>query len=107
MMLISVKIWDPAMMLVTTRKNVTGRTIGKVMFRSRWNALAPSSAAASCRDAGTPWMAARYRSIEYPRPFQMAMMMIAGLTVAVFCSQSGPSIPNQASTWLIRPKSPL
>src|SRR6476620_2849759 len=27
MMLISVKIWDPAMMLVTTRKKVTGRTI--------------------------------------------------------------------------------
>ena len=47
MMLISVKICDPPMMLVTTRKNVTGRTIGRVMCRNRCKALAPSSAAAS------------------------------------------------------------
>ncbi|MNR68550.1 hypothetical protein D3C85_1931810 [compost metagenome] len=45
--------------------------------------------------------------MEYPRPFQTAMMISAGFTVAVSCSQLGPSMPSRPTPWLMRPKSPL
>ena len=87
---------------ITTAKRITGLIVGSVTQRSRWNALAPSSSADSCRCLGTSRIAARKMIIMLPTP-HIASSVSDGFDQPGALNQSGPSIPSFSRPMLTGP----
>ncbi|MEM9609396.1 MAG: hypothetical protein AAGA99_18370 [Actinomycetota bacterium] len=83
-----------------------GLIIGQVTWRKSCQLLAPSMRAASYSSFGTPLSAAMKMIIALPTP-QVAMSPKVGVSQGASLSQSGPPIPNTASSRLSQPSCAL
>src|SRR5260221_677018 len=74
-----------------------GARSGAVTYRKRAHAPAPSRAAASCSDAGTPCSPARKTTIAYPVSFQTPTRASDGSAQRVSPSSETAGMPNAPS----------
>ena len=77
---------------------------GSVMFQNLRNTPAPSIIAASYSSWLTPCRLARYKMAVEPKPFQVIMMTMQGMTRFWFCSQGMASMPKIERRELRRPE---
>ena len=67
---------------------ITGRSCGSVIVRNRWKAVAPSTAAASCRSSRIDWSPASSATVVWGIPAQTPTRITAGSAQVKLESQS-------------------
>ena len=82
------------MSMITSTKSVVGVSPGQVTCWNRCQLLAPSIAAASCRDRSIPWSPARKITMLYPAHFHTPTKIRAGIAQEMLFTQSGPGTWN-------------
>jgi hypothetical protein len=98
-----VKYCIVAMIPVIVVNTMTGDSVGRVTWRNRCHALAPSSDAASSRLTGTSPSAARKITMVFPMPHK-ASRVSEGFDQVGSLNHPGPSMPNFLSSVFTGPK---
>src|SRR6187401_2027337 len=81
----------------------TGRSMGRVMLQKRLTEPAPSIAAASYRETGMSWSAARMMMVLKPMVHQSVAIVIAIQASGIVLSHEWGVIPSPEMTLLIKP----